>query len=108
MTKFIHSMELIENMYNGKEKKIRHIDFVKMDIEGSEKEIIQDLSVNSQLKKVSKFVIEYHHKINGYTSNLGEFLQIFENGGFEYQIDTRCNPINSENKFQDVLLYIYE
>jgi len=90
------------------DREIQQIDFVKMDIEGSEKEAIQDLYKNNQLKKVTKLVIEYHHKISGHKSNLSEFLQIFEKSGFEYQIDTRCAPINSEDKFQDVLLYLYK
>jgi len=91
-----------------KDKKIQHVDFVKMDIEGSEQEAIRDLDKHNQLKKIIKLVVEYHHKINTYKSNLGEFLQIFERNGFEYQIDTKCIPTNSENKFQDVLLYVYK
>lgn len=90
-----------------KDKDISHIDFLKMDIEGSEKEVIEDLDKKKQLKKIAKFIIEYHHKISGQKSNLGEFLHIFEKNGYEYQIDTKCIPINAENKYQDVLLYIY-
>jgi len=89
------------------DKNLSKIDYVKMDIEGSENEVIQDLDKNNQLKNISKFSIEYHHKISGHKSQLSKFLQIFENNGFEYQIDTRCIPINAEDKFQDVLLYIY-
>lgn len=90
------------------EKKIQHIDFLKMDIEGSEEEVIQDLSQKDQLKKVDKLVIEYHHKISGYKSNLGSFLLSLEKNGFEYQINSKCFPISSENKFQDILLYLYK
>jgi len=90
-----------------KNKVLSKIDYIKMDIEGSEDEVIQDLNKNNQLKKVAKLSIEYHHKISGQKSKLSEFLQIFEKNGFEYQIDTRCIPINAEDKFQDVLLYIY-
>jgi FkbM family methyltransferase len=91
-----------------KEKKIPQIDFVKMDIEGSETEAIQDLDKNNQLNKIIKFVIEYHHNIGNHKSSLSEFLQIFEKNGFEYQIDARNIPINDENTFQDVLLYLYK
>lgn len=90
-----------------KNKNLSKIDYVKMDIEGSENEVIQDLNKNNQLKNIAKFSIEYHHKISGHKSQLSKFLQIFENKDFEYQIDTRCIPINAEDKFQDVLLYIY-
>ena len=91
-----------------KNKSISKIDYIKMDIEGSEWEVIQDLNKNNQLKNVAKFSIEYHHKITGQKSKLSEFLQVFENNGFEYQIDAKCIPTNSEDKFQDVLLYFYK
>ncbi len=91
-----------------KKEKIKKIDFIKMDIEGSEKEVIKDLDDSKQLKKVIKFTIEYHHKIKTYNSDLGGFLKIFEKNGFEYQIDAKCSPVNSENQFQDVLLYVYK
>lgn len=90
-----------------KNKGLSKIDYVKMDIEGSENEVIQDLDKNNQLKNIAKFSIEYHHKISGHKSQLSKFLQLFENNGFEYQINARCIPINAEDKFQDVLLYIY-
>lgn len=91
-----------------KNKNIPKIDLVKMDIEGSEKEVIEDLNNTNQLAKVMKLVIEYHHKIIGYKSNLSEFLKFFEKNGFEYQMDTRCIPTNSENRFQNILLYLYK
>ena len=91
-----------------KEKKIPQIDFVKMDIEGSEKEAIQDLDKNNQLKIIIKLVIEYHHNIGNHKSSLSEFLKVFEKNGFDYLIDARNIPINYENTFQDILLYLYK
>jgi len=87
---------------------IEKIDFIKMDIEGSEIEVIYDLDNHNILSKIDKFVIEYHHKINGHKSGLGDFLKIFEKYGFEYQIDAKNIPVSSEHKYQDVLLYIYK
>jgi FkbM family methyltransferase len=90
------------------DENINNIDFVKMDIEGSETKVIRDLYKNNCLKKINKLIIEYHHKINNQKSNLSKFLDLFEKSGFEYQIDAKCFPINSENKFQDVILYFYK
>ncbi len=90
-----------------KNNNLSKIDYLKMDIEGSEFEVIQDLNINNQLKNVEKFSIEYHHKISGHKSKLSEFLQIFENNDFEYQINTRSVPINAEGIFQDMLIYFY-
>lgn len=90
------------------EKDFDVIDFVKMDIEGSEKEVIKEISDNDQMELITKLCIEYHHKINNHKSGLGEFLRIFEKNGFEYQIDTKNIPISAESRFQDVLLYLYK
>ncbi len=89
------------------EREISRIEYMKIDIEGSENEVIFDLDKNNLLKNIEKFGIEYHHKINGHNSRLGEFLEIFEKNKFEYQVDAKCIPISVENKFQDILLYVY-
>lgn len=90
-----------------KHRHIQYIDYIKMDIEGSEQQAVEDLSANDHLKNIDKFCIEYHHRICGHKSCLSKFLEIFEKNGFEYQIDTHCIPTNAEHKFQDVLLYLY-
>ena len=63
---------------------------------------------NNQLKKIIKLVIEYHHNLGNQKSSLSEFLKVFEKNGFDYLIDARNIPINYENTFQDVLLYLYK
>lgn len=90
------------------QNKITKIDFVKMDIEGSEKEVVDDLDTNETLLIIDKLIIEYHHKINTYKSDLGWFLARFEKNNFEYQINANCIPVSSEDKFQDILIYFYK
>lgn len=91
-----------------KENNIQNIDFIKMDIEGSEKEVLKDLDRNKMFNKITKILVEYHHKIVGEKSCLGDYLKILEKNKFEYQIDARCIPVSSHNKNQgDVLLYCY-
>jgi len=91
-----------------KRKRLKQIDFAKMDIEGSEQEVVDDLNSSGLLKNIPRYTIEYHHKIGDkHKSGLSKFLKPFEDNKFEYQIDTRCNPINSEDKFQDILIYFY-
>ena len=50
----------------------------------------------------------HHHNICGDNAKLGQFLTLFEENGFAYQINTRCLPIYTQNKFQDVLIYAYQ
>jgi FkbM family methyltransferase len=91
-----------------KKNNIRDIDFIKMDIEGSEKEVLKDLDKNKMFNRIKKLLIEYHHKIVGEKSCLGDYLKILEKNKFEYQIDARCIPISSHNKNQgDMLIYCY-
>lgn len=91
-----------------KDKGIDYIDFIKMDIEGSEETVILDLIRNNKLQNVKEMVIEYHHNISGKKAKLGQFLKLLEDNGFEYQIDARCIPLYSQGKFQDILIYAYE
>jgi FkbM family methyltransferase len=91
-----------------KKNDIKNIDFIKMDIEGSEKEVMKDLDKNKMFDRIKKLLIEYHHKITGEKSCLGDYLKILEKNNFEYQIDARCIPVSSHNKNQsDVLIYCY-
>ncbi len=98
----ISLVNFIEN--NGIEK----IDFAKIDIEGAELSVLKDLNKNKKLDIFNEFIIEYHHKINGHSSKLSEFLKVFEENNFEYQIDTRIIPISKKHQFQDVLLHFYK
>lgn len=62
------------------------IEFVKMDIEGAENDVILELFENGKLENINELIIEYHHRINGELSKLGEFLKLFEKANFQYQI----------------------
>lgn len=88
--------------------KDKEIDFLKMDIEGAEETVMLDLLENDKLKQVKETVIEDHHKIGGEKAKLARFLKLLEDNGFEYQINTNCLPIYSQNKFQNVLIYAYK
>jgi FkbM family methyltransferase len=92
-----------------KNNDIQKIDLIKMDIEGAEIDVIKDLSESGKLTITNNFIIEYHHKIGGnQKSKLSSFLKTFEDHGFEYQISASYKPLNSRNKFQDILIYFYK
>lgn len=81
------------------------VDLVKMDIEGSEKQVLNDLVLSEKLYTSKKYIIEYHHKINNEKSLLSSFLTPFEKAGFDYNIKT---SFGKNGCFQDILLYIYK
>jgi FkbM family methyltransferase len=90
-----------------KTKGLKQIDYIKMDIEGSEGEVMADLDKSGLLHLVDILTIEYHHKIGSGKSSLSQFLGILESNNYEYQVNAYCSPVSAKNKFQDVLFYIY-
>ena len=63
-----------------KQNKLKKIDFLKMDCEGSEYEIFFNLSKNN-LKKINKIVLEYHNLDS--KKNYKELVLFFERNNFK-------------------------
>ncbi|MFB0565209.1 MAG: FkbM family methyltransferase [Candidatus Aminicenantaceae bacterium] len=86
------------------------VDFMKMDIEGSEEVVIEELHNKGKLRLIKEMVIEYHHF--NYTgkkrSKLSNLLKILEDNGFNYQISSLLIRISRRHKFQDILIYAYQ
>ncbi len=59
------------------------IDFLKLDIEGAELHVLQDIS--TELKKVKHLFIEYHSAVNK-VQELSTLLSILEQEGFRYYV----------------------
>jgi FkbM family methyltransferase len=61
----------------------RKVDFLKIDIEGAEYEVIKDCE--NELKNIDYIFIEYH-SMKDKVQNLHEILDIVQNAGFRYHI----------------------
>src|SRR5690606_39010818 len=70
-------------------KRFKDVDLVKMDVEGSEVEILEDLINSSTIKIPKEYFIEFHHNINQDKSALSSFLKPFEENGFTYNIRSK-------------------
>ena len=81
------------------------VDLIKIDVEGAELNIIQDLFDSSMLQKADQYVIEYHHNINEEKPGLSAFLAKFESSGFNYSVKATFYRIKG---FQEILLYFYK
>jgi FkbM family methyltransferase len=70
------------------------IDFLKLDIEGAELLVLQDIS--SELHRVKYLFIEYHSEVDK-TQKLSQLLAIIEQAGFRYFIggNQSKNPFTS-------------
>lgn len=72
---------------------------LKIDVEGSETEIINDLAESARLQLIEKIIIEYHPKITGVSPE--EFISRIEECGFS------CKPVANllHAGSVDVLIY---
>jgi FkbM family methyltransferase len=61
----------------------KKVDFLKIDIEGAEYEVIKDCE--NELKNIDNIFIEYH-SMPGKGQNLHEILEIVQKAGFKYHI----------------------
>jgi FkbM family methyltransferase len=85
----------------------REVDLLKIDIEGAEEPVIQELAASGALARVREIIVEYHHHIGHDRSKLAPFLRTLEGAGFCYQLHATAVPLAAKNQFQDILLYCY-
>lgn len=85
----------------------RTVDFVKIDVEGAEHRILQNLLDTKKVDAIRQMVIEYHHRLGDRKSDLSRFLALLETAGFEYQIHGALYPVTTRNCFQDILIGAY-
>jgi len=81
------------------------VDLVKMDIEGAEINVINELFESKTLTKVKQFIIEYHHKTLETSNNLSEFLKLFENSGYKYSVTASYDGVEY---MQDIMIHFYK
>jgi FkbM family methyltransferase len=108
-------MSTLPKRMNGRHIEVKGIDFsvfvdedkpqvLKIDIEGAEKSVMDKLAATGAIKNLQQIIMEYHHKIEGHSSNFSDMLEILEKNGFEYNLITQ---FIKPGKFQDILVYAY-
>ena len=80
------------------------IDLIKMDVEGAELKIVEDLIQSGAINKVKELIIEYHHNIPGESNSFAHFLKMFEQAGFDYSVRTNFSSLGV---MQDIVLHLY-
>jgi FkbM family methyltransferase len=88
----------------------RDVDFLKLDVEGAEDSVLQDLVSSGTINRIDQMVVEYHHHIDKNKDAFSTFLGQLEQSGFGYQISSSY-PISArvsrEQAFQDIRVYAY-
>jgi FkbM family methyltransferase len=84
------------------------VDFLKMDIEGAEDQVLKDLNETGKLALVREIVLEYHHHLTPREDKLGVFLKTLEQTNFGYQLKAALVPPFRKGEFQALILYAYQ
>jgi FkbM family methyltransferase len=90
------------------------VDFLKIDIEGAEGIVMEEMASKDKLRLVKGMIIEYHHHVNPKEDGLSKILKMLEDTGFGYQISTflyhmrTFAKVHEKNKFEDIMVYAYK
>lgn len=83
------------------------VDFLKMDIEGAEDKVIDELAKEGKLRFIREMVMEYHHHMEPATDRLGKMLATLEENGFGYQIHSIVRMPFKKKEYQNLMIYAY-
>ncbi len=78
------------------------VDYLKLDVEGSEKDVLADIAARGILPMVPLMTIEYHHNLGGSSTGLSAFLAILERH-YRYTVSAP-RVVNRPQAFQDVVI----
>lgn len=71
---------------------VEPVDFLKVDVEGAEQEILEDLRDRGLLRQISKMFVEYHYNDCNPNNRLVDILNILDEAGFDTVIDSKRPP----------------
>lgn len=80
------------------------IDMLKLDVEGAEMGVLEDLAESCALPRIRRLAIEYHHHISPGDDSLAAALAILETNGFTYHVHSQIPRDGGPDTFQDILI----
>lgn len=80
------------------------IDMLKLDVEGAEMGVLEDLAESGALPRIRRMAIEYHHHISPGDDSLAAALAILETNGFTYHVHAQIPRDGGPDTFQDILI----
>ena len=85
----------------------KKVDMLKLDIEGAESDVLEELAGAGKLPLIRHLTLEYHHHIRLAEDRLSSVLRILEQNSFGYHISTKpCSP-SRHPIFQDIMIFAY-
>jgi FkbM family methyltransferase len=83
------------------------VDVLKIDVEGAEGLIVNDLISSGKIRHVEQMIIEYHLHLYDRMMPLSEFLGKLEAAGFDYQISSRPKLPFERDAAGFIMIYAY-
>ncbi len=83
------------------------VDYLKLDVEGSEMAVLRDMSESGKLALVQQVGMEYHHHQDPREDRLGECLSLLERSGFGYQLTGQVYTPITRGQFQGLMIHAY-
>jgi FkbM family methyltransferase len=82
------------------------IDMLKLDIEGMEEPVLDDLAASGKLSLVREMIIEVHHNLPNSPSQFSRILTLLEHNRFHYHVENFNSASLSDcSTFQDVVIH---
>ena len=82
------------------------IDLLKLDIEGMEEPVLDELAASGKLALVREMVVEVHHNLPNSPSRLSRILALLEHNGFHYHVvNFNSSSMSDCSSFQDVVIH---
>jgi len=85
----------------------RPVDLLKLDVEGAELGILEDLVETGKLSFVDQIIMEYHHHIEPDEDRLGQFLSLLEQNGFGYELRAPLDLPFPKGRQHNFMMYAY-
>jgi FkbM family methyltransferase len=83
------------------------VDLLKLDVEGAEDEVVEEMARSQKLRFIRQIIAEYHHHSHPRSARLSGFLKALDHEGFDYQIKAALKTPFSKDVDQDILIYAY-
>ena len=107
----------LDSIHRGKKAKIscvvlsdyikgKVVDLLKMDIEGAEGEVFDELASKKMIENIQNIIMEYHH-FSSRTNRLSGILRHFEDGGLKstFSAGVEFVPDIEQRNFSHIMVF---
>ena len=85
----------------------RDVDFLKLDIEGAETAVVEELAKQNKLRSVKEMIMEFHYDNKSINNSLSTLLGVLEGNEFTYEISSNLETPFGKLKKHNFLIHVY-